>query len=312
MERVHSEFVDSLHLADCRLINYPAKIFVCGGKVNDASTAPISVRDRFLRFVAQHRPKLRDQLVKAEDVFKWFSEDHYQDLVELERDMAGLSELILVFVESPGSFTELGTFVLLDQLERRLVAISDVEFEGDDSFIEMGPLRLLKRRDGDEAVHYFPMAPVGEDEVWSDVATRVATLLEARLESAPKERRVSLDIPGHVMMLISDFVEMATAVRFKEFQSFLESLHCTISDGKLHQYLYLLGQLQIVSRYVYSSDVFYFPSLGISRLKHAYTESATMRDRQRWKVLMLEEYEKQRESDSRFAAIRAYRTRRPS
>jgi len=63
--------------------------------------------------------------------------------LKMERDLAALADLVLVIVESPGTFAELGAFSLSDDLRKKLLPIVGIEYQGASSFIATGPLRWI-------------------------------------------------------------------------------------------------------------------------------------------------------------------------
>ena len=52
-------------------------------------------------------------------------------------------DAIVLFPESPGSFAELGYFAKTPKLARKSLVISDYAFQGQDSFIVLGPIHLI-------------------------------------------------------------------------------------------------------------------------------------------------------------------------
>jgi hypothetical protein len=61
--------------------------------------------------------------------------------LQMEEALADLADSLVIVVESPGAFAELGAFSLVDRLRRKLLLILDNEYEEDQSFINTGPVR---------------------------------------------------------------------------------------------------------------------------------------------------------------------------
>lgn len=74
--------------------------------------------------------------------------DDFQDLLEFEEHIAALCACVLIFVESPGSIAELGSFAVMRHLASRLLVVCEQKFESgaDPSFIFLGPVAVLRRR----------------------------------------------------------------------------------------------------------------------------------------------------------------------
>ena len=81
-------------------------IFLCGGVIESPPTPPKMLRDAFYRLTQIVKPQYK--IVLAEDAKPLTQDAGYKDLFLFESDIAQIVGLILLFVESPGSFAELG------------------------------------------------------------------------------------------------------------------------------------------------------------------------------------------------------------
>jgi hypothetical protein len=61
----------------------------------------------------------------------------------MESDLAALADLVIIIVESAGTFAELGAFSLSDPLRKKVLPIVDAQFRDQPSFISTGPLRWI-------------------------------------------------------------------------------------------------------------------------------------------------------------------------
>lgn len=104
----HVEFAKSVKIDDCRIINRPDLVFLCGGKTLNPRAQYLSARDYFWHHVKVENEPLHKRFRLAENVNDWFDHDLFSDLLEVEEYLADLAELIILFVESPGSIAELG------------------------------------------------------------------------------------------------------------------------------------------------------------------------------------------------------------
>lgn len=74
------------------------------------------------------------------------------DLLTFEEFLAEVSDAIILFVESPGSFCELGAFAYADALfSDKLIVVMDEKYRGSRSFISTGPA-LKAKDDGSKVV----------------------------------------------------------------------------------------------------------------------------------------------------------------
>lgn len=128
--------------------NVKLTIFLCGGDIEDH----FSGRHLFSQF-----------LDKAKNVDVFYPEDLFDDLLagqgqhsllSLENILAEAVDVIILFPESPGSFTELGAFTNNDRLRKKLVCVQDIKFKAKRSFINYGPIRLLRAKNPSSVVRF--------------------------------------------------------------------------------------------------------------------------------------------------------------
>lgn len=116
-------------------------IFVCGG--ND----PTHMRPRFTSYCSIHYPEL--ELFQPEYAMK----DYFAgpggtpfDLGTFERLVAELSHVIVLFPEAAGSFAEAGYFAQDERFRSKTLLALDLQWQGSDSFISMGPARQFNQK----------------------------------------------------------------------------------------------------------------------------------------------------------------------
>lgn len=83
-------------------------------------------------------------------------EDDFNDSIDLlifEEFLAEVSDAIVLFVESPGSFCELGAFAYADALfSDKLIIVMDEKYRRSKSFIATGP--VLKASENGSKIVY--------------------------------------------------------------------------------------------------------------------------------------------------------------
>jgi hypothetical protein len=188
------------HLIGDSIRVYPPKRYVllCGGEVsNITAPAPISLRDGFLRGDGAAALKGADVL-QIEEIQEYFEKDSpYPDLVDFERDIAQVCELVLLFSEGPGSFAELGSFSSFDEIFEKLLVVIQSKFLTRPSFITKGPVASLKRKFPNSVftITDEPMGIAGSNLANLDCELLRKTLkgpIETRLKEA--DSRTTLDV----------------------------------------------------------------------------------------------------------------------
>lgn len=133
-----------------KYITYPKFIFLCGKGFCSQAEYTQSNRGITDDFIRRLLPDTHIVLSERmwEDGF-----DNSIDLLIFEEFLAEVSDAIILFVESPGSFCELGAFAYADALfSDKLIIVMDEEYRGSKSFIATGPV-LKAREDGSKIVY---------------------------------------------------------------------------------------------------------------------------------------------------------------
>jgi hypothetical protein len=267
MSNTLEAFGASIDLDASKVLNFPSLIFLCGGPVGSGIGAKPSLRGRFYRRMEQEHPDLFERVLLAEVANKWSKTPrHYDHLFDLENDLAYLSAVILLFVESPGSIAELGAFCNVDALSRKLVAVLEHSHQDEESFIQDGPVALMKKNDARSVLFYPWLGPANEQGIRSFdefQATETVTLLIDRvvedMSKLAKEEKFDSKDCGHCLLLIADFVKLGSIVKIGEIESFLAGagLNQEVPKAKLGRYLFLLERLKLISKTQYGNKTYY-------------------------------------------------------
>lgn len=121
---------------------YKTTIFLCG--------ADISQKDKIRYKVAKALNDLwysfQYDIIYPEDIFEeLLYSSQTKDLLSLESLLAESVDALVLIPESPGSFAELGAFANDEKLRNKLICIIDKKFKKDKSFINQGPLKLVRK-----------------------------------------------------------------------------------------------------------------------------------------------------------------------
>jgi len=144
------------------------KVFLCGARPKDEF---FDLRFRVKRI-------LRDKMgcsaflgEEIEDIRK--STKVHRDQLTIEVGEARQSDLVLMFLGSPGTIAEVTAFAMDQDITRKLFVFNDIRYKDAESFINFGPLRLL----GDEQVIYYePNSREPSDELVERIDVAVARI----------------------------------------------------------------------------------------------------------------------------------------
>jgi hypothetical protein len=114
-------------------------IFLCGGKKEEG------FRRKLGKEIARKVSKYVYTVHFPEDMFIELIQGHEkQDLLSLENLLADSVNAIVILLQSPGTFTELGAFSNYLKLQDKLIVNVAPKYARANSFINYGPIRYLK------------------------------------------------------------------------------------------------------------------------------------------------------------------------
>jgi len=255
MDLLLDEFKSSINPSKTRIKKTPTKFAVFGGKLDDVSNPDLykSERNLFITKVCDKHSDLRSALIIPESFKEWSDFGVYQDLLSFEEDLGHLTRLVLLFLESPGAFAELGAFIKIDSLRGQLqIVVQNQHVEKKDSFIYLGPLRHLLNEHPD-SLHIFPYKTTEELEPHLDaLITHVREILyikEGSFRFKESDQRSKF-------LLIADLVELFVVLKKPEIVSLLQHFNIKINKQELEQAIFLLELFDLIRLGNYSNTSF--------------------------------------------------------
>lgn len=196
-----------LDLRDSKYITYPKFIFLCGRGFdkNIQDSYWNTNRGIIHRYMERLLPDINIVLSEQlwEDGF-----DSTIDLLTFEDFLAEVSDAIILFVESPGSFCELGAFAYADSLfSDKMIIVLDEQYREERSFIATGP--VLKSLDNGSKVVY---AEIKDGALLSSAELRSAVIdLTNKMKSkvsAINKRVINKNVNVHIGAFIPEILEI--------------------------------------------------------------------------------------------------------
>jgi hypothetical protein len=166
-------------------------LFLCGG-------AESQNRDNLRNYLRKRRPELG--LFYAERAWEQIATRSGLGALKMEADLAALADLVIIIVESPGTFAELGAFSLSDPLRKKLLPVVDEQYKHVESFISTGPLAWI-----DQQSEFRPTIYVAFPHIL-DAVEQVEERIN-RLRKAPALRLSDLATsPKHLLFFLCDLL----------------------------------------------------------------------------------------------------------
>lgn len=246
------EIVSRISLENCRIRSKPHFIFVCGGKVDIKSTQNLSVRNMFMNRAGGQADL---NFILAENYKDWL--DGYDDLSEFENDIAGLSSVVAVILESAGSLAELGLFYANEHIRPKLFAVLHREFYKESSFIKHGilsPLEELDRR----FVLPLELDPDNIDGIDDREVGEILDELTEYVNELPESEAFLTSNHGHVLLLVFQIIHLFMALTISEISGFMRASGVDMSEKRLKASLYILQRFELIGTEKRSSQTFFF------------------------------------------------------
>lgn len=206
-KRLIARFYDRVY--DFRRRRIRQLIFLCG-----AAQSPN--RGRVLEYIEK---KHTDKMVfYADDVWAHLSGRKALNALQMEDRLGQLSDAVIILVESPGTFAELGAFSLSSELRKKLLPIIDKQFESKLSFINSGPIRWVNQDSIFKPALYADFREI----------LTVAPQIDDRLKSIPRPQFKNIsDIasrPRYLLFLLLDLLSVITPAPEKHIDYYLRQI----------------------------------------------------------------------------------------
>jgi len=189
--------------------------FLCGA--NQGPGTPSVRRETIKRFIEGLSPEYR--VIYAEGIFNELVKiGQNKNALDLEHEISAIADKILIIMESPSAFCELGAFSH-PTLRKKLVIINDSKFRGSGSFIDTGPIAAAV--EAKSPVLWYPMGADGVfkldgiGKIFGDLENALDTRTPMTTAFRP-ERPEELDANKYSLYFIHDLVLFAGPIAHKE------------------------------------------------------------------------------------------------
>jgi hypothetical protein len=248
-------------------------IFLCGGDITPIVKPDIksylSLRSYLVDFAKLIKQEI--EIRTAEDFKDYLIA--YDNLLEFESDIASISDLVVIILESPGALIELGIFIENKSIRNKLVVIQHYDFTAELSFINLGPLKSLKDSSDSAVLGYKWPFNTEFDHLHPDLLKLICHDIAEHLKSPRTKSNFDINIKAHLILFIYELIRCFYPITDREILSILHLLydHKLIHMKKLKKILYLLDKFDLVGTHNLSSENFLYPlDKSISKVKLSY------------------------------------------
>ena len=232
--------------------NFSTMVFLCGANKDRNNVS--ARREALQTFAKRNLPHTQFFLAESllnNDLIK---SDKSKNLLDLEESLSQFADCIVVILESPSAFTELGAFCH-ETLRKKLIVINDIKYKNSESYINLGPIKAIKSSSasGKDCVISYRMNDDGvyRTDSIGDVFDPLSKLLHKFSVVKPQ---VTLELcdPGNYVnkvsvMMMHDLIYMCGPILHKELVPILKTLFGK-KDFKINHHTAILEALKLVSR----------------------------------------------------------------
>lgn len=140
--------------------NVSKLVFLCG-----ANKDKDSISERRKALIEFSKIHLRNtQFILAERMFFTLQKEGEKgNILDVENNISKVADHIIIILESPSAFAELGAFTHTS-LREKLIVINDKKYEYENSFINLGPIKAIKELpEGKQNIIHYKMRVDGID-----------------------------------------------------------------------------------------------------------------------------------------------------
>ncbi|MEZ8543734.1 retron St85 family effector protein [Vibrio splendidus] len=294
---VRENFLYCLDLKKLRLKNLPNFVFLCGGctkrttRGKDEDEKPEiyqSMRKAALD-VSHKFPQFNEKIVLAENYQDWHSHGTVKNLIDFELAIADMAGAIVLILEAPGAYAELGSFSVLKQLAEKLILVVNEKTMSESSYITLGPIKYLEDNSRIVLRYNWDVNYIVKGYDRDEVGTLLPNAIDSIHEKAAlivqdisdKSESIALQNPtldysrnGHLCFIIGDLIYSFLALKLHEIVDYLET-YFEIKDATtqlVKSCLYILTVFEFIEKKS-NGDVFYVATAkNKGFIKYSYSE----------------------------------------
>lgn len=250
-------------------------MFLCGA--NRSLGVPSARREAIKKFIESLSPDFR--VIYAEGVFNELIKiGHSKNSLDLEHEISGIADKILIVLESPSAFCELGAFAH-QKLRKKLVIINDSQFRSESSFINTGPIAAAT--EAKAPVLWYPMKPDGIHSIdgigatFNDLRTFIGQKPQSRARRLPGDIS-QLDANKSSLYFVHDLVFFAGPISHEELVELLKVAYGNKSYDMLKRLLGVLKAAGLIHSFDASGTWVYESTIGSPFMRYGINTNPMM------------------------------------
>jgi len=232
-----------------RLVRTKHIFFICGGQASPG-------RD-FLKLILEKKLSDTSTVFYAEEVWEEQEPDEI-DALEMETILADIADCLVLIVESPGTFAELGAFSATPKVKHKLLILMDKRYQHEKSFINLGPVSSYMR---DKKCKFSPIIHTDLSvlsDCYEEFVGRLSSLPMPRADNQSaltENSKKLLYLTTELIALLGPLAQADIVSSIRDFDSALARKNIILIVG-------LAKSLGLVRTFRYKNKTYYYRSLN--------------------------------------------------
>lgn len=218
-----------------------------------------SFRQEFLNQLAIQSNHLLNQyeISQIEDYPNWIDYNNlYKNLVDFEKDVISISQGVIIFSESVGTFAEIGVFSCFPFLYKNLLIVAKESYinQSNASFLNFGPILKIKG-DNEESKNIWAISD--DNSLLPDECKKISDhFLEMITE--PSSQLLTFDLERDVILLIIDLIHLFPNKTKSFYEEALKKFSIRTENFDLKKIFRLIQILNVVKSKSSGNNTLYY------------------------------------------------------
>ncbi len=255
--------------------------------MDEAKLVPPSVREALLRHLPSRQQIGNARIILAEEATKALPGKNFPNLLDIEEHLAAVVDGIILVVESAGSICELGSFVKIPDISRKLIVVVSSAHNGTPSFVKLGALDYFvdQSRNEERLISFHWDTKDEVCDIKKYVLTDMTDDINAVVSKQPLNGHLRLSDLGDRIFFTLSLCHLLRGAKMTELRECYNSVLPSVSNRELLKHLSILEICGLIRHVDHGRKARYFvPLIDAIPLKVAFVSGAEDRDRDtmRW------------------------------
>lgn len=212
-----------------------------------------SFRAKFIQWSKKNHHHISNYLVVPESYPEWLNFNKYSNLVDFELDIVSISQGVIIFSESIGSYTEIGMFSCFTELHKNILVVVQERHikQQNSSFFNYGPIYKIRENRISEDLNNvwalednYSTDQKSFDELFWNISDHFLDIITDK-----KNGKVKFDRENkyHVILLLLDLIDLFPSKSKSFYRELLSRFEININNEEISKLIVILDLLKLIS-----------------------------------------------------------------